>query len=946
MTLPPASAATSLLFVALATAGALRTARAQTCAGAATALRADFRADSPALVVRAAPHFSWVVPAAVGGADATQAAFRLVVSPLVGAGGAPAWDSGRVASAASVAVPFGGAANLTAGAAYSWSVTVWLAGGAAACPPSEAAVFVVALGAGGGASGGGWAPGAAWIVAATPAAQNQASFVRKEVSAPAAAADVALAVLHATALTDPALLGFRAYVGGALVGVGPGRGEARVWGGDGAFRGLPYVSIDVTAAVRASAGAQSALVLAAAAFGSVRSNSSRGVMLQVDVHYADGSVSSVATDATWDALDADAFLGMTPDTSGQTAYAHSLEFTDARLEPIGWREPGFAGGPGWAPAAVVQRAADPGPTAGLTPTMAAPLELLPARSPTRVEALSATLGFADFGREFQGGLILSVAATGSSDSGGGGSESLAGARVTLIAGEAVLDNHSVAFTWGYNFTFTLRNGSQTIEQLQFMEFRYVNVVLEPGSPLSLSDVALTAWGVRARWVAAETAFNSSDAMLNDVWELCRYTLEAGVLETYTDSNTRERRPYEADGLIAATARGWLQSDVLWARHSHSYVLQNPTWPIEWRQMTAWLAHADYMATGSADLTAAFLPTLLANTHYPADLDATGLLNATRGRHIVDWYPGPTRAMFASSEHLSVNQFFALGGLRKLAALAAAAGSPERAAQAGAWAEALQANVTARMALGNGDLCDGACADPAVANHSGVTTAAWGLFTGATPSDGVPAAFARLAAWGQENFGDYGQFVYLSALNAAPDGDDGAATLRALTKCDAESWCNQITVQNCTMTRETPILIGTFSHAWGTAAIAGAAGGLLGISQTAPTWSNFTVAPRLGGLRFASLTVPTLRGPLVVDANATHTAVAVPCGTKARICARKNGGASAAPGTAPATLLLDGRPVASVSETGLHLCVDSVGCGASGAARVVTVAGVSHRAMAA
>jgi len=927
-----ARAAVGLLVAALKAGAAL----AQPCSGAATALRADFRADSPALVVRAAPHFTWVVPAAAGGADAAQAAFRIVVSPLVGAG-APAWDSGRVASAASVAVPFGGAANLSAGAAYSWSVTVWLAGAAAACPPSEAAVFAVALGAGSGnggggdgGGGGGWAPGAAWIVAATPAAQNQANFVRKEVRAPAAPADVALAVLHATALSDPALLGFRAYVGGALVGVGPGRGEAPVWGGDGAFRSLPYVSLDATAAVRASAGAQSSLVLAAAAFGSVRSNASRGVMMQLDMHAADGSVVSVATDATWDAFDADAFLGMTPDTSGQTAYAHSLEFIDARLDPVGWREPGFAGGPGWAPAAVMQRAADPGPAASLTPTMAAPLELLPARSPMRVEALSATLGFVDFGREFQGGLILSIA--------GGGGASLTGTRVTLIAGEAALENLTVSYTWGYNFTFTLRNGSQALEQLQFMEFRFVNVVLEPGSPLSLPDVALTAWGVRAHWEEGETAFTSSDETLNSVWELCRYTLEAGVLETYTDSNTRERRPYEADGLIAATARGWLQSDVLWARHSHTFVMQNPTWPIEWRQMTAWLAHADYMATGSADLTAAFLPTLLANTHYPADLDATGLLNATRGRHIVDWYPGPSKTMFASSEHLSVNEFFALGGLRKLAALAAAAGSPEHAAQAAAWAEALQASVTARMALGNGDLCDGVCADPAVANHSGVTTAAWGLFSGATPPAGVPAAFARLANWGQENFGDYGQFIYLSALNAAPDGDDGAATLRALTKCDDESWCNQITVQNCTMTRETPILVGTFSHAWGTAAIAGAAGGLLGISQTAPTWGSFTVAPRLGGLRFASLTVPTLRGPVTVDANASHTAVTVPCGAKARICARRNGeaAAAAAAAVATATLLLDGRPVASASETALHLCVDGVGCGAGGAARVVTV----------
>ena len=35
-------------------------------------------------------------------------------------------------------------------------------------------------------------------------------------------------------------------------------------------------------------------------------------------------------------------------------------------------------------------------------------------------------------------------------------------------------------------------------------------------------------------------------------------LHKGVLDTYTDSNARERRPYEADGLIAAGNRMLLQ----------------------------------------------------------------------------------------------------------------------------------------------------------------------------------------------------------------------------------------------------------------------------------------------------------------------------------------------------------------------------------------------------
>jgi len=107
------------------------------------------------------------------------------------------------------------------------------------------------------------------------------------------------------------------------------------------------------------------------------------------------------------------------------------------------------------------------------------------------------------------------------------------------------------------------------------------------------------------WYETDTAFASSNTTLNAVWELSRYTLEAASLDTYTDSNTRERRPYEADGIIAATGRLMLQRDFLWPRHSHAWVINDPTWPVEWQQISAFLGWQDYMATGQPDLALAF-----------------------------------------------------------------------------------------------------------------------------------------------------------------------------------------------------------------------------------------------------------------------------------------------------------------------------------------------------
>ena len=83
--------------------------------------------------------------------------------------------------------------------------------------------------------------------------------------------------------------------------------------------------------------------------------------------------------------------------------------------------------------------------------------------------------------------------------------------------------------------------------------------------------------MQAPWEPTDTFFESSNEMLNRVWELASYTLQAAVTDTYADSNTRERRPYEADGLIAAGDRLLLQrSSIMWARHSHSWIIQFPT----------------------------------------------------------------------------------------------------------------------------------------------------------------------------------------------------------------------------------------------------------------------------------------------------------------------------------------------------------------------------------
>lgn len=87
------------------------------------------------------------------------------------------------------------------------------------------------------------------------------------------------------------------------------------------------------------------------------------------------------------------------------------------------------------------------------------------------------------------------------------------------------------------------------------------------------NFTVAAWRVNYEYIATDSSFVSSNEVLNKVHELARWTLEAGVVDTLTDSNARERRPYECDGYIGGSNRALIQSDQMLNRHSYGWVLE-------------------------------------------------------------------------------------------------------------------------------------------------------------------------------------------------------------------------------------------------------------------------------------------------------------------------------------------------------------------------------------
>ncbi len=126
-------------------------------------------------------------------------------------------------------------------------------------------------------------------------------------------------------------------------------------------------------------------------------------------------------------------------------------------------------------------------------------------------------------------------------------------------------------------------------------FRYCELENYPGD---IKDRDIVRQSVHYPFNDHAATFHSSDSVLNQVWELCKYSIKATSFSgTYVDGD-RERIPYEADALINQLGHYYTDREFSMARHSNEHLIYNATWPTEWNLQTLIMAWADYMHTGN------------------------------------------------------------------------------------------------------------------------------------------------------------------------------------------------------------------------------------------------------------------------------------------------------------------------------------------------------------
>ncbi|TYR37874.1 Bacterial alpha-L-rhamnosidase [Sphingobacterium phlebotomi] len=378
-------------------------------------------------------------------------------------------------------------------------------------------------------------------------------------------------------------------------------------------------------------------------------------------------------------------------------------------------------------------------------------------------------------------------------------------------------------------------------------------------------------------------FESSDSVLNMVWELCKYSIKATSFAGIYVDGDRERIPYEADAYINQLSHYGVDKEYSMARRSHEYLLHNATWPTEWILQSVLMAYNDYLYTGDIRSVRHHYDDLRAKLLLPLR-ESNGLISTRKGkqsqqlmraihyrgdalRDIVDWPHtgsfgmegnGETDGFVFSDFNAVVNAFHykALCDMAKLAAVL------DRGEDAVKFSEKAEETHQAFQSL-LWDNLTGAYSDGIDTDHASLHTNMLAMAFGLVPKSKSERVMAFIRSRGMA-CSVYGSQFLMDAIYEAGDAE---YALSLLTSQDDRSWYNMIRAGS-TITMEAwdnkfkPNQ--DWNHAWGAVPANIIPRKLMGVEPLEPGWGVFRVRPQIGSLTRAKITVPTIKGAVVVS----------------------------------------------------------------------------------
>ncbi len=427
---------------------------------------------------------------------------------------------------------------------------------------------------------------------------------------------------------------------------------------------------------------------------------------------------------------------------------------------------------------------------------------------------------------------------------------------------------------------------------QVFPFRYCEIDNYPGI-LTADDITQSV--VHYHFNDQAASFQSSDQVLNAVWELCHYSMKAtSYLGCYIDGD-RERTAYEADAYINQLGHYSVDREYTLDRHSYQFLLKHPTWPVEWQQHMVFMAWADYLYTGDIAPLKENYEALSAKT-LQGLARSDGLISASPKyqtpefkksisfyaplRIVLDW-PYPERDGHQVTEIDSVANAFYYRSLVLMAQIADVLGKTEDSAL---WRnKAVHVSKIYEQVFYNPKT--GLYRDGEGVGHSSMHATMFALAFGLVPEDRRQRLSTFVASKGMACSVYASQYLIQSLFENHKDTE----ALALLTSTSKRSWYNMIRVGSTISMEAWDDSFKPnedWNHAWGAAPANLVPRYVLGIRPLKSAFSEFTLDPRLGSLSHLEMVLPTIKGSISARVSQTaerwNLSVNIPANTCAHV----------------------------------------------------------------
>ncbi|MEP5566485.1 MAG: family 78 glycoside hydrolase catalytic domain [Halioglobus sp.] len=363
------------------------------------------------------------------------------------------------------------------------------------------------------------------------------------------------------------------------------------------------------------------------------------------------------------------------------------------------------------------------------------------------------------------------------------------------------------------------------------------------------------------WDDGAAQFESSDPLLNQVWELSRYSIKATSFAGVYIDGDRERIPYEGDAYLNQLSHYYTDYDRQMARDTFDHLMRHPTWPTEWASHMIFMAHEDWMHTGNRQWLAqryeALKDKLLLERARNDGLVASNEKQIDKG-DLVDWPIGERDDYVLSPINTVVNAFH-LKSIKMMADMAIALENEGDAKHYEAiYQRALTAFQTKLYSPSDGLFLDGENV-----RHSSLHANLFPLAFGLVPEENRHSIAVWLAAKGMRCSVYAAQYL----LQALLENGFGKEALQLITAKGDRSWRHMLD-SGATVTWEAwdvkykPNL--DWNHAWGAAPANLLPRYVLGVEPLAAGWKTARIRPTPGDLASARGTIPTVQGPIHID----------------------------------------------------------------------------------